>query len=369
MAGSWRFGRLQTVRVRHPPRAWTGAICCQSERQRYMVAKWASAGPIPAGECETAFDSVNSYYLPVGLLLALLVAILEPAPGVALHRMGLVPWMVVTIFLVNGYQISLTELPRAASLLPASVIGISISLLISPLIGWAVVSLFSLPADVAMGLVVMATVPPTLTAGIVMTKVAGGNVPKAVFLTVLLNLIGVFTIPFMLQLSLGGAGLVSISPLPMFRQLVLLVLLPFGIGAVLRRLVGRSPHHWLLRYLPSSCVVATVWVSASASSDLLRALDPGLLLLVLIGAFTIHGALLLLCYLSRYLYRPDYGEWLALLFTASQKTLPIALGVLAMIGQTVGAAIVACIVFHFLQLLVDSMIASRLAGKHARGGA
>ena len=96
-------------------------------------------------------------------------------------------------------------------------------------------------------------------------------------------------------------------------------------------------------------------------------LDLGSLLLVLVGAFGIHGSLLLLCWMSRYIYRPEHGEWLALLFTASQKTLPIAVGVLALLDQAVGVAIVACIIFHFMQLLIDSVIASRMA-RYAEGG-
>ena len=102
---------------------------------------------------------MNSYFLPLGLLLALVVAMVEPDPGAVLHALGVVPWMVITIFLVNGYQINLAEMPRAARVIPASMVGVTISLLASPLIGLAVVSLFSLPADVALGLVVMATVP------------------------------------------------------------------------------------------------------------------------------------------------------------------------------------------------------------------
>ncbi len=304
---------------------------------------------------------MNSYFLPLGLLLALVVAMVEPAPGAVLHALGVVPWMVVTIFLVNGYQINLAEMPRAARVIPASMVGVAISLFASPLIGLAVVTLFSVPADVALGLVVMATVPPTLSSGIVMTQVAGGNAPKALFLTIALNLTGVFTIPFMLQLTLGSAGLVSVSPVLMFKQLVLLVLVPFTIGALFRALSARPSRHWLLRYLPSACVITTVWASASASSDMLKALDLGLFVQVLVGAFIIHAALLTLCWLARALYRPDRGEWLALLFTASQKTLPIALGVLAVMQQSVGTAMVACLVYHFLQLFMDSMIASGFA--------
>ena len=142
---------------------------------------------------------MNSYFLPVGLLLALLIAWLAPDPGAMLQRLGFIPWMVVTIFLINGYQTRFKELPRGRRILSASIIAILISLLISPLIGLAVVSSVSLPIGAAMGLVVMATVPPTLSSGIVMTGIAGGNVAKALFLTILLNLVGVFTVPFLLQ--------------------------------------------------------------------------------------------------------------------------------------------------------------------------
>jgi len=303
---------------------------------------------------------MNSYFLPIGLLLALLIAWLVPDPGAMLQRLGLIPWMVVTIFLINGYQTRFKELPRGRKILSASIIAILISLLISPLIGLAVVSAVSLTTGAAMGLVVMATVPPTLSSGIVMTGIAGGNVAKALFLTILLNLIGVFTVPFMLQLTLDSVGIISISPLPLLTQLILIVLIPFLVGMSLKWVAHIPSRHWFLRYLPSSCVIATVWMSVSASADTMKELDLQLLLLIVVGAIAVHGALLLLCWLSRYLYRPDRGEWIALLFTVSQKTLPVAVGVLAAMNQPIGLAMVACIVFHFLQLFIDSIIASRM---------
>lgn len=301
------------------------------------------------------------YFLPVGLLLAFLVAWLEPGPGAQLQQMGLIPWMVVTIFLINGYQTDLRQLPSGRHILTATVVAVSISLLISPFIGLAVVSALAPSAAVAIGLVVMAAVPPTLSSGIVMTRIAGGNVAKALFLTILLNLLGVFTIPFMLQLTLGSVGIVSISPWPLLQQLILVVLIPFFVGMLLRSVVQMPAGHWLLKYLPSTCVIATVWLSASASSETLKGLELGLLLMMVVGALAVHGALLLFCWLARYVYRPARSEWIALLFTASQKTLPVALGVLAVMEELVGVAMVACIVFHFLQLFIDSAIASKMA--------
>lgn len=303
---------------------------------------------------------MNSYFLPVGLILALLMGCLIPAPGAFLHQLGLIPWMVVTIFFINGTQSSVKELPHGRKLVPVSIIAILISLFISPFIGLAVVSAVSLPLGAAIGLVVIATVPPTLSSGIVMTQIVRGNVAKALFLTILLNLIGVFTIPFMLPFILDNVSTITISPLPLLKQLILIVLIPFLAGIFSKPVTSIYLPHSLLRYLPSSCVIATVWMSLSTSSDTLKELNFQLLLLIIICALTIHGALLLLCWLSKYLYQPERSEWLALLFTASQKTLPVALGVLVALNQAIELAMIACIIFHFLQLFVDSMITSRM---------
>lgn len=304
---------------------------------------------------------MHPLFLPGGLLLAFAVSWLFPAPGLILQQAGLIPWMVVVIFLVNGYQTLIGGIPFSSALLRTALGAILISLLVSPFLGQAIALLLALPAGAALGLVVTATVPSTLSSGIVMTQLAGGDGVKALFLTILLNLLGVFTIPFLLPLVLDNVGSIELSPWPLLEKLVLIVLIPFLLGMLGRRIIQRSPRHWLIRYLPSACVIATVWMSVSASSQTLQTISPGLLLLILAASLLLHGALLTLCLASRRLVNTDRGEWIALLFTASQKTLPVAVGVLAALNQPIGVALVVCILFHFLQLFVDSMLASRFS--------
>ncbi|PLX62375.1 bile acid:sodium symporter [Sedimenticola selenatireducens] len=304
---------------------------------------------------------MSGYFLPVGLLLAFLTAWLAPEPGRLLQQAGLVPWMVVTIFLINGYQTVLSQMPLSGKLWTTALIAVLINLLISPFLGLAAASLLALPSAAAIGLIVTATVPSTLSSGIVMTQLAEGDGIKALFLTILLNLLGVFTIPFLLPVVLENAGSLDLSPWPLLKQLLIIVLLPFVLGMLGRRILQLSPRHWLIRYLPSSCVVVTVWMSVSASSETLKEISLPLIGGMIVAALLLHGALLLLCLGSRHLYQPQRGEWIALLFTASQKTLPVAVGVLAALNQPIGVALVACILFHFMQLLVDSMLAARLA--------
>ena len=155
---------------------------------------------------------MNSYFLPLGLALAFVVAWLTPEPGRMLDQWGLIPWMVVTIFLVNGYQTRLHRIPKEKSLIVTALLAIAINLLLSPFIGLFLVTLSGLPDGAALGLVVMASVPATLSSGIVMTQLAGGDAVKALALTIMLNLSGVFILPLTLQATLGSAGIVELSP-------------------------------------------------------------------------------------------------------------------------------------------------------------
>jgi len=274
--------------------------------------------------------------------------------------MGFIPWMVSTIFLINGYQTQIKQVSLKGTIGITIAIAIAINLLISPLLGMGTALLLALPAGATVGLIVTATVPATLSSGIVMTQLAGGDGVKALLLTIVLNLLGVFSIPFMLQLVLSHGGGIELSPWPLLETLIKIVLLPFLLGMGSRYFVNISKKNKVLIYLPSSCVIGTLWMSVSASADTLKDLSLPLFGKIIIASILLHGALLLLCWGSRYLNPTVRGEWLALLFTASQKTLPVAVGVLAALNQPIGIALVVCVLFHFLQLFIDAMLASRL---------
>ncbi|MCB1759058.1 MAG: bile acid:sodium symporter [Gammaproteobacteria bacterium] len=304
---------------------------------------------------------MSGYFLPLGLVLALLGSLVSPAPGRLLDQWGLIPWMVVIIFVVNGYQISLRQMPRAGTLLATTFVAVVINLLISPWIGYLLAHWLELPQEAVLGLVVMASVPATLSSGIVMTQLAGGDALVALFLTVLLNLLGVFVLPLTLQMTLGGSDVVELSPWLLLRQLILIVLLPFLLGMWMRRMAWFDVPQPLLKYLPSSCVIGTVWMSLSSSVESIARVDMTLLWQLTLASILVHLLLQLFCWASRRCYRVARAETLALLFTASQKTLPVAIGVLSTMAQPVGVAILVCILFHFLQLFWDAMLAARFA--------
>ena len=299
---------------------------------------------------------MKSSFLPGGLVLAFLVAWLLPEAGVQLKDWGLIPWMVVTIFIVNGYQTNLSELPRSKSFVVAMSVTAVIALLVSPFIGLGVASVFGMGAGFTLGLVVKATVPPTLSTCIVMTQLAGGYGAWALIMTLALNIVGIFTIPFMLDLTLDGIGDIVIDPLPLLQKLMLLVLLPFLAGLGLRRIATIDPKHLALQYLPSTCVILTVWMALSDSSEVFQSLDLITLASIGFAALSVHLILLALCWGVSTVLKLEWKAAIAVILTGSQKTLPVAVSVLTALNLPMGEALLVCVLFHFLVLFGDALL-------------
>lgn len=298
------------------------------------------------------------WFLPLGLCLAIVAALLLPGPGVALNQLGLPALLVALIFLINGMQTRLSGLrpePRFGATFVAAAL---ISLLLSPLLGWLIVRGSGVDASLGLGLLVMALVPPTLSSCIVLTRVAGGKAIWALFLTLGLNFLGILTIPLLLSTLVGSS--IELSPWPLLFKLLQIVLLPFVLGLLLRPLLGALIQAPWLGVVPTVSVIATVWITLSASEASLYQLSLLALAGIAVLAFVLHGLLLLLSMLAARLLSLQAAERSALMLTASQKTLPVAVSVLVGLGSSTGVAVISCILFHLLQLLFDSLLAPRL---------
>ena len=61
------------------------------------------------------------------------------------------------------------------------------------------------------------------------------------------------------------------------------------------------------------------------------------------------------------LFNMDIADRKAAIFTAGSKTLTIALATLAIMDAGDGPAVIPCMVFYFLQSLIDSALAGKFA--------
>ncbi|WP_339138550.1 MAG: bile acid:sodium symporter [Candidatus Electrothrix sp. GW3-4] len=302
-------------------------------------------------------------FLPLGLILAAIFALTLPQAGLLLAEQGGIKLTILIIFLVSGYQTSTAGIPLNKGLLHVFLVAAAISLLLAPLLGLAIGTLLALPSSLMIGLLIICAAPPTLSSGIVITGLSGGNTVLALLLTISLNLTGILTLPIVLHFCLKASGPVSINQWALFSKMLLLVLLPFLLGKLLRTVLNKQKisAHW--GYVNSSCVILAVYISLAMSRQEFFRTGLGEYLAVLYSVALIHLLLLALNTLAAKALRLPSADAKALLFVASQKTLPVSLAVLAGLHQDTGNAVVVCLLFHFSQLLIDSVLASRLRSR------
>ena len=291
---------------------------------------------------------MKTYFLPAGLLISLLVSLVIPEPGSFLKAQGVIPWCVVIIFFVNGYQTQLKELPTDRSFVYTLIATGIICLIISPIVGLLTASVLQLSVGLTLGLLVKSVVPSTLSTCIVMTNLAGGRGTWALMMTVIINIIGVFTIPFMLGITASENIDFAIDPFVLLQKLVLLVLCPFIVGYFAQKLALLSPQSAFLTYLPSTMVICAVWLSLSDSAQILYNISIVSLAKIALASVMVHFGLMLMAMLAAKYLPIDNGAKVAMALTASQKTLPVAVSILASFEQNVGDAdIVLCTISFY----------------------
>ena len=299
-------------------------------------------------------------FLPVGMLVAVALAFIVPDPGIWFKGLKLNNWLIIAIFLVCGWQTT-ADLKFDRKFLLVFVTGALITLIAAPFAGWGIAKGFHLDPLSAAGLMVIAAMPPTLSSGVVMTGTAGGNTLLAMTVTIGYSFIGVFILPVILPLVLPEGTEIVVKPWKMLLDLALLVILPAVTGVGLRLLTKKKLPSWG-GHIPSLCVILLVWgFFSAASADMLK-FPIGTLLAAAAGSLLLHVALMAGMWYGSALFKADVPERKAMLFTGASKTLTIALATLSIIGAS-GTAVIPCMVFYFLQMLIDSALAGKMAMK------
>ncbi len=306
---------------------------------------------------------MKQLFLPLGLILAVFSAFQLPAGGVFLADNYGLKVLVFIIFLVSGYQTGAKGLPLDKKLFSLFAAAAFISLLLAPFLGLLVSRLLNFPLHMAMGLIIISTVPSTISSGVVITEVSRGNAVLALFLTIFLNLLGIFSMPFVLDLCLKAVGPVDIDQTALLIKMLFFVLLPFIIGKIGRNLSGKERISPLWSYVNSSGVILIVYSSITTSKSGFADISLSDYALILAGVALVHLLLLLINRQIGKLLRLSAADSKAMIFVTSQKTLAIALAVLANVKFETGNAIIVCLMFHFFQLFVDSFLASIMQDK------
>jgi sodium/bile acid cotransporter 7 len=299
---------------------------------------------------------MKQLFLPFGLILAVIASFILPLGGTFIADNNGLRIIVFLIFLISGYQTGAKKLSGSKKLFFVFLVAAGISLILAPILGLLVSKLLHLPLHLSMGLIIISSVPPTISSGVVITGVSRGNVTLALFLTISLNLLGIFSLPFILDICLKAAGPIDIDQISLLFKIVSWVLLPFIIGKSVRTIsAGEKVSGWW-NYLNSSCVILIVYASVSTSKSELTGLGLRDYLIILTGVASVHILLLIINACAGSLLHLPSADKKAMVFVTSQKTMALALTVLASIKYDTGNAIIVCLMFHFFQLLFDSFL-------------
>ena len=298
-------------------------------------------------------------YLPVGMLVMLAMALLFPVSGTWIKPLHLNNVFIILIFLVCGWQTNVGGMKFDRKFLFLFAAGAVASLGIAPWIAKGIGGLMGLPLLPVVGLVVISAMPPTLSSGIVMTENAEGNTFLSMTLTIGYNLLGVFTLPVILSWILASSGSVDTNPLRMLMNLALLVVLPFFAGFIGKKISGWKLPAWI-GYVPSTCVLLLLLSFFASSHDQLIRFPMKALLLAALGSILMHLILLAVMWYGGRMLRYSAFDCKALIFTGASKTVTLSLATLAIMKADSGEAVVPCLIFYFLQMLIDSSIAGKM---------
>ena len=286
---------------------------------------------------------------------------------------------VSVIFVCSGLMLRTDEIHAAFAAWGATLWGGVSILLITPVMGVALTFLVPVEASFRLGLALFCCMPTTLSSGIALTTQARGNVALALLLTVTTNTIGIFTVPFMLALLLGSIGQVELSGVDLLVKLCLTILVPLAAGRYLRRFLASwaDRNKSRLTLVRNAALISIPWMKFSESSARLAEVGLLSLAILILSGLAIHGLYLLLNYTATRVMGLGLPERKAVVLLASQKTLPVAMTVLALIPDDVIAAevkglmAIPCITFHLGQIFADAVLASRWsqAGRPDAGGA
>lgn len=197
------------------------------------------------------------------------------AEAIAFVNQTLVPCGLMLIMFSLGLTLALRDFTAIVTGGRAVVAGLAIHLLILPLLGLGIATLFRLPPELALGLFIVSICPAGTTSN-ALTFVGRGNVALAVVLTVLTSVVTVFTIPLLLGwavqwfLETGDAPVPHLDILSTMGQLARITLLPIAAGMIVNRLAPVMAAKIARRLRPTALIVliAVIGFSVAVSLDM-----------------------------------------------------------------------------------------------------
>lgn len=323
------------------------------------MLKWLNKGPIDA------------FLLAVGAALAL--AALLPARGSAAAVMSVIARAAIAmLFFLYGLRLSPQQTWQGVRQWRLHLLVLGTTFVIFPVLGLAARVLVPsvLTPELYEGLLFLCLVPSTMQSAVAFTSIARGHVSAAIVGASLSNLLGLVLTPLLAVLLMNtGAGF-HINGGAIV-EIVLQLLVPFGLGQLVQSLLAPvvARRAAMIKILERGFILLVVYAAYSMgmAERIWARVDPWQLVSVAVVAAVLLGLVLTCTTVLGRLVRLDRGDSIALLFCGSMKSLASGLPIAWVFfdAATVGLVMLPVMLFHQIQLLVCSLIATKLGREAA----
>ncbi|KAL8090249.1 putative sodium/metabolite cotransporter BASS4, chloroplastic [Apium graveolens] len=320
------------------------------------------------------FASKN--FLPLALVGGVALGLANPTLGCLADSYNLSKFSTFGIFSIAGLTLRTEEIGATTEAWPVGLFGLVSILLLTPLFSRLIMQLHLQPQEFVTGLAIFSCMPTTLSSGVALTRLIGGNSALALAMTVISNLLGILIVPFSISRFIAAGVGISIPTKQLLKNLVATLLVPIILGKVCREsfkgLANFADRNSKLWSMTSAILLSLVpWMQVSKSRSLLMMVKPETCLIATGMGILLHLVLLAfnaLCIQSLSVVSGGSSSIFskkqnvtALLIVASQKTLPVMVAVVQQLGGALGDSsllVIPCVAAHLNQIILDSVLVS-----------
>lgn len=306
--------------------------------------------------------------LIVLIILAVILAVIAPARGDFAETFGqLTNVAIAFLFFLYGARLSTQEALNGLKHWRLHLTILAFTFVVYPLIGIALRPLTAfISHDMYLGILFLTLVPSTVQSSVAFTSIAKGNAAGAIVSASTSNLVGVFITPALVMLLMGTGGGVHIDT-SVFGEIALLLLAPFILGQLTRRWVGKFAQSKATKVVDRGSIAMVVY--SAFSKGVVDGIWSSISIweLAFLVAFAAIFVAFMLWLTKKVSEKLGFkrADAVAIEFCGSKKSLatglPMASVIFASGGTSLGLLILPLMIYHQVQLMMCSWLASRYA--------
>jgi solute carrier family 10 (sodium/bile acid cotransporter), member 7 len=342
----------------------------------------APVGPPRQRGRPTVLTSLKQNGFIIALLGAVGLAFLFPSAGAKggwLHPDLVNNVGVALILFVQGLAMAVERMKAGAGNWRLHLIVQGFTFLVFPVVGWVFHEVTQAvwpgePGALRDGFLYLCVLPSTVSTSVVLTSVARGNTPGAIFNAGLSNILGVLLTPLLVRFLMQASGQVAAFG-PLLLKITLLTLVPFILGMACRIVLRQwADQNRRLLNLVSNGVILFIVYTAFCDSVEGRVWEKyGISLTIEVSGavvvlFTTVSLLVLGVSSAVHLSREDF---IAALFCSVKKTLAMGIPLAQLIfgaRANLGLILLPIMFYHPFQLFVCGLLANRFAAGQNQTG-